>query len=1041
MRSPISRVHALGLAGCCALCLLVPDCRSNGLNALNGRLAFSSPDQPAAVTTADAGFIQIAFGPVTVDSTRTLTLSYAGVGAAVSLGSLAAVQPDSEFSLPFVTGTVVDPTPKQIPVAFSPTSIGDKSAVFQLTYFNPATEVVTIELTGQGVPQGLTVVPDPVDFGQVEINLFQSLSITITNDRSVPATLVLGPLENAGQGPDGGPFAIGSPSSTALAPGASASMGVTFGPLVSGPASAAFTVAGWPDDAPVTVNLIGTGLVSWLQVTSPVDFGFVPLFTTASRSAVVTNVGSFTTLHLIAPASVTPPFDNGGFALGSPQPAVPVPLAPGQSVSIPLSFIAESLQAYSGSLFLTSDDPGSRNPVAELEGYGGGPRIECFPEVIFGPVPVGMAFSRKELCINAGTAVPGHPELRLEIPQSGLATDKPAFTANLLLPDGGLAGPDYTASLLPGQSAAIDVAFLPRDAGVDLGRLSVASNDTNDADAGAVLVAEGVIPGPCSLEILPSELAFGDVPPGLTGRLQLEVDNTGLDFCEIGHITLDPAANPAFSLPGGDPGPLLLSFPGNTDNPGNLPSSLQILVQFQPATAEAAATGAVDITTLDSLSPAQVVPLTAYSQAGCLIVQPASHDFGLVGFSQPGEQICVPDSATFTAANLCGVPVTIDQIGVDAGSDPGPQFAVDYPLYLPYTLAPGREATLEAHFEPTGVGKKLEDITISTSEAPTAPFLIPLAGDAELTGTRTDTFVVPVPPKDLDLLWVLDEDDDFTQMNAVAAVLPQLIDAMDQQQIDYQIAVTSTDTCDGGSSDLGAFEPCEHCLSKASSDPLFITPQTAGPATTLGELFAVFDLSPQLGLCAELNGDEHFFDSIADALSPGLLGGHNAGFIRDGAYLAIILVNGDAEDDANGDAFGGTVGPYLTSLAQVTAVVQGLKPDADMVSVSYVNSGAGTFNLAQEIGQLVQATGGVELDTSLPAAVWQAMLLNVVSFSNQYGGFPLASVPAVPSQIAVYVNDVLASGWTYDSSSNAIVFNPLAAPGSTITVTYQVGCP
>jgi hypothetical protein len=188
-----------------------------------------------------------------------------------------------------------------------------------------------------------------------------------------------------------------------------------------------------------------------------------------------------------------------------------------------------------------------------------------------------------------------------------------------------------------------------------------------------------------------------------------------------------------------------------------------------------------------------------------------------------------------------------------------------------------------------------------------------------------------------------------------------------------------------------------------------------------------------------VNGDEHFFDSIADAFSPALLSGHNSGFIRPEAYLAIVVVNGDAEDDANG---AGAPGPYLTSLAEVTALVQGLKPDPSMVSVSYVNYGAGTFNNAQTIGQLVQATGGLEIDTSLPD--WEDSLFGLFAYTSGQGAYRLQTVPASPASIQVYVDGVgvATTAWTYVAVGNYIFFDPdqLPAPGSTVTVTYLIGC-
>jgi hypothetical protein len=341
-------------------------------------------------------------------------------------------------------------------------------------------------------------------------------------------------------------------------------------------------------------------------------------------------------------------------------------------------------------------------------------------------------------------------------------------------------------------------------------------------------------------------------------------------------------------------------------------------------------------------------------------------------------------------------------------------------------------------------------IAIASSEFPNDPFLVTLQGDAEPTGTRTDTFIVPPLSKKVDLLWVLDEDDDATQVAMVANLLPQLISTMNQDQLDYRMAVTSTDTCDAGSSDLGSFEPCDHCLSQASSTPTFITPTTPSTSTALVDLFGFFDVAPQLGLCEGLNGDEHFFDSIAAAFSPALLGGHNSGFIRAGAYLAVVLVNGDAEDDAYGAGAGG---PYLTSLSQVTALVQGLKPDPTMVSVSYINSGGGTLEAGQSIGQLVQATGGIEIDTTDDPAVWQSSLLDLFAFTEGTGVFQLSATPAAASQIQVDVNGVpefawtfnpfTPGAWTYDPNTNSVIFlaGQLPPPGATVTLTYEVGCP
>ncbi len=272
-------------------------------------------------------------------------------------------------------------------------------------------------------------------------------------------------------------------------------------------------------------------------------------------------------------------------------------------------------------------------------------------------------------------------------------------------------------------------------------------------------------------------------------------------------------------------------------------------------------------------------------------------------------------------------------------------------------------------------------------------------------------------------------------------LLPQFIDSLNSAQIDWQMAVTSTDTCDGGSSDLGFFEPCDHCISQASADPLFVTPTTADGGDALVDLFNLFDQEPGSGLCEPLNGDEHLFDAIADAFSTDNLAGHNASLLlRPEADLAIVVVNGDNEDDQGfkGDPPYNPL--YLTSLKQVTSLVESLKPDAGMASVSYIYGEVGVD--AGNIGKLVQATNGSEIDTSQPGAVWQNALLDLFAFGNGSAPFRLSTQATFNGGIQVYVNGVLVTGWSFDPAQNEIIFDPasLPAPGSTVTVSYRLGC-
>src|ERR1700722_14598180 len=142
------------------LLVFLAACHGGSLSAVTGALVFSSPDQPAELTQPDAGLVQIAFGQVAVGAAKSLTLDFASLGSTVTIGTVTPIQPDLEFALPFVRGTVVQATPSQITVGFAPSTGGPKSAQYQLSY-GPGAYSVLFELTGEGLAKGLGVMPNP----------------------------------------------------------------------------------------------------------------------------------------------------------------------------------------------------------------------------------------------------------------------------------------------------------------------------------------------------------------------------------------------------------------------------------------------------------------------------------------------------------------------------------------------------------------------------------------------------------------------------------------------------------------------------------------------------------------------------------------------------------------------------------------------------------------------------------------------------------------------------------------------------------------
>jgi hypothetical protein len=104
---------------------------------------------------------------------------------------------------------------------------------------------------------------------------------------------------------------------------------------------------------------------------------------------------------------------------------------------------------------------------------------------------------------------------------------------------------------------------------------------------------------------------------------------------------------------------------------------------------------------------------------------------------------------------------------------------------------------------------------------------------------------------------------------------------------------------------------------------------------------------------------------------------------------------------------------------------------------------------------MVQMTGGIEED--ICTNDWGTALeqLGNIAFGARTS-FPLTAQPAEPSSIVVavanqpgapfvtvpQVGPMNAPEWSYDATSNAVVFDPLAAPepGNVVQVTYTVAC-
>ncbi|MHB8419636.1 MAG: choice-of-anchor D domain-containing protein [Myxococcales bacterium] len=1009
-------------------CLLasVPACNCHTSGTLGNSSGQPKIQAGGGVTTPDPAHAAVDFGVVPVGQQKTIDVSLANAGiATLNITHVVPSQPDPEFTLDLAEGTQIGSSAISVPAHFTPFGSGTKTAIFTLSTDSSAVPTITLTLTGQGVKLDVQVVPEALDFGRVVIHTSWPKSITLTNASAAAVTVTL----SAVQGSDASLFTLGTLPQATMAPGQTETLTVVYAPIVvsSAPSTAFFSISECAGCAALPISLRGQPVDTGLSVTpNPLDFGFVPLSSAGVvKSITLANVANrdihFATLPLLDTGHPAAAFSPSGW------PAFPLTLHAGQSQAIAVAFAPTALEEFTGSITFYSDDPQATQVTVPLDGTGGGPTISCLPASLsFGQVALGAPVTQQLLCTNVGQDVPGNPASALQLTALTVKGDA-AFSARFdaTPPASGLAS---------GQSLVIDVTYAPSLAQADQGTLHIASNDGVTPDTAVPLAGTAVSLPPCDFAVAPQGgLSFGLVEAGKSLQLPFAVRNLGNGDCLVAGLALTAASDPSFSLPQGQVPSQILSYPGN---PQGAPSSLTVPVQFAPQAA-GNFQGAVAFTISDPSAPQQQVTLSGQSGPSCLVITPSAVDFGVVGLDPATNAWCSSLRRNVQLVNTCAYDLHITSIAIGNGTGSAPQFVLSgQPASYPYDLASGSATSFQVAFQPDSAGPEQGTVGVTTEEAPTGPYYVPLQGSAQPNGQETDTFAVQSSQPKVDLLWVIDNDDDLPQDQLVAQNLPAFFASAGTANVDFHMAVTDTDTCNTPGADQGSFEPCSHCYNATSPNALIITSQDADPQGELSGLIQINNYA-----CTSAPQDEQILEAMYQALQPSLLAGHNAGFLRDDAFLAVLAIDGDSEDDLSPQS----LQAYYDALVTV-------KGDPALVSFNYVNQGLsqiqGQGGPLPRVTQLVNLTNGVEADTTTTA--WSGILNGLWSsaaaaaYRYPLSGQPVASTVAVTldgnpyPQVGSHGNPQ----WSYDATTNAVVFTAAAAPqaGDVVTVTYTVAC-
>ncbi len=414
--------------------------------------------------------------------------------------------------------------------------------------------------------------------------------------------------------------------------------------------------------------------------------------------------------------------------------------------------------------------------------------------------------------------------------------------------------------------------------------------------------------------------------------------------------------------------------------------SKELTVQFSPVNPEDQ--GELTIYSNDPGDPATLVPLSGGAMVPELLVSPNPYNFGKipVGCSADGE---------ITLQNVGDAPLTVRGV-VETLSNLSVSPAVD--AAHPLLLQPGEYRTLTMTLDAPALQIYTTDLTIDSDNI-YGPQTVRVGGEGTEETSVEDEFIQGDGPWEItDIMVYVDQScsmEDDTQN--LAQNFNLFADALATLNLDWQLMVVTGDSgCHNGP---------------------FITDETPNPAAPF--------------LDAVVGEDGRYTEAgltIADNAMRESLGGCNDGFLRDSSKTMLVLVSDEPEQSP---------APWDEMVDSIHASA----PNASITSiVGDMPYGCTTAAAGTGYYEATIATGGAFLSVCAPDWGDYFETIATIAATGKTDTFVLSSRPD-PATLRVYINDAeTTSGWAYDSTANAVVFEEASVPESNshIRITYDL---
>tara|TARA_B100000700_G_C15055966_1_gene862838 strand:- start:3471 stop:5087 length:1617 start_codon:yes stop_codon:yes gene_type:complete len=499
------------------------------------------------------------------------------------------------------------------------------------------------------------------------------------------------------------------------------------------------------------------------------------------------------------------------------------------------------------------------------------------------------------------------------------------------------------------------------------------------------------------IEVDPTHHSYGALSAGSeTQDIVINIENIGNDDLDVSNIYLH----------NGDSNFTLSTMPiGIVESLG----SVELIVTYAPGTYETNHE-TISIISNDEDEPVVNVTLDGSGDAPVITITPDYHDFGDV-------YIGCDDTLPIEVGNIGNSNLIIDDIEFFASlpvdfsmQDYEPDWGV-----LPITISPGDTINLNVDYMPLDVLDDAAYLEISSNDPATPTAHADQDGLGEVEAWITDSFNQD-GTVDVDILFVIDNSGSMgSNQTNIKNNFDAFMNAFNAAGVSYQMALITTDSADF----VG------DVITNATVDPVT---EFNNQIDSIGTRGSAYEKGLWFAYESTTTGD-------ASSSSP-------TGFFRSDARLVVVYVSD--EPDFSHQTYG-SGGSTTMVPADYSASLLSLKSSSDLVTAHAIAgdypSGC-TSNGGAQFGDgyydVVTDLGGTFM--SICAADWSVTMDTLARESLAQLGFALSDTP-IEDTITVTVDGVLSSDWSYEASSNTVIFTTAPADGSTIDINYGVwGC-